>query len=260
MKRFLDLGELPWGTLNPDAYPAEVAQAARRSFVDGASSERATAIGFSEITSALLRAGAPTSFTRMSTRFVEEELLHAEINARLAREVGADPVAESSDAYMTFGADPEASLLDQALELAVRVSCVGEALSVPLLSLAARRATHPLVRAALLRIVKDEPAHARLRIPMLDWARDRLDTGRRDRLSAIATRELGRFADYFADRFEPEDASVRTGMRAMGFAPVVEYRDVVRMALRDRVVLPLAKRGVAVDVVAALAPPETRAA
>ncbi len=153
---------IPWGTLDASSLPAPVRDASRVSFVDGAVSETMTAVGFAELSVALLNACAPHELSRMASTFVGEELLHAELNARIGAELGASGAMPTS-ANMTFAPDASRPPIDRALELALRVSCVGEAFSVPLLGLATRTATHPLVRAVLARIVRDEPRHARLR-------------------------------------------------------------------------------------------------
>lgn len=55
--------------------------------------------------------------------------------------------------------DPSLPALLRAADYAVRFFCVGETLSIPLLHGTWRAATHPLPRAVLARIVKDEAAH-----------------------------------------------------------------------------------------------------
>ncbi len=45
-------------------------------------------------------------------------------------------------------------------------------------------------------------------------------------------------------------------MRAMGVAPAAAYEHTAREALAKKVVLPLARRGIAIDVVSALVPRE----
>ena len=51
-----------------------------------------------------------------------------------------------------------------------RFFCVGEALSIPLLRGTWHAARHPLPRAVLGRIVKDEAAHGVFGFMFLDWA------------------------------------------------------------------------------------------
>ncbi len=236
---------LPWGTLAASTLPDSVVIDARRSFVEGAESELMTAIGFSELSSALMRASAPMALVGLASEFVCDELIHAELNARLAAELGATRAVFRRE-ESSFAVDPNLSPLDQALELAVRVSCVGEALSVPLLGLAAKSSTHPLVRAVLKRIVRDEPAHAELGFFVLEWAKDRLDSARRARLGGVLLAELAKFADYFAERREPE-AALRSAFAEVGFAKASDYERVVSKALADRVLAPLAAFGIGVD-------------
>lgn len=232
--------ELPWGTLRASELPESVLMEAQRSFAEGAESERMTAVGFAELAGALARAAAPAELVERAAQFVGEEMVHAEINERLARELGAEPATRE---VSSFGVDTSLSAFDQALELAVRVSCVGEALSVPLLGLSAKSATHPLVRGALRIIAREEPPHAELGLAVLAWARDGLDGARLERLRASTLRELARFADYFAPRASTRPEHVRA-LSDVGFAPPEEYERVVVRALADRVIAPLAALGI----------------
>ena len=88
--------------------------------------------------------------------------------------VGADlafvPVAADTRAAVDHDAAlvlvvPERDLLastGRLAELVVRVCCVGEAFSLPMLAGAKLRAACPLTRAVLETIVEDEAAHGRL--------------------------------------------------------------------------------------------------
>ena len=79
--------------------------------------------------------------------------------------------------------DPDQVVLDapeglppllRAGDLVVRFFCVGEALSIPLIRGAWKASTHPLSRAVLARIVRDEAAHGTFGFSFLEWARPRL--------------------------------------------------------------------------------------
>src|SRR5579859_1318385 len=58
----------------------------------------------------------------------------------------------------------------RAADMVVRFFCVGEALSIPLLRGTWKAAQHPLPRAVLGRIVRDEALHGTFGFAFLDWA------------------------------------------------------------------------------------------
>src|SRR5206468_10330451 len=109
-----------------------------------------------------------------ATRFPLDELVHVELCARLAAELGGGAPLSHDPRELAPHPDPSLPALLAAAELVVRVFCVGEAVSIPLLRGTSRAATHPLVKGVLDRIVRDEAAHGRFGWQFLDWAADRL--------------------------------------------------------------------------------------
>src|SRR5690606_34492235 len=75
--------------------------------------------------------------------------------------------------------------------LVVRFFCVGEALSIPMLRGTWHAARHPLPKAVLGRIVRDEAAHGAFGWLFLDWA-----------LPLIEERDRARLADAADDTIE----------------------------------------------------------
>src|SRR5262245_26588179 len=183
---------LPWGTLDPSRYSSELVDAARRSWTLAAFQEHRTGAACAATLEALLAARAPVDLVAVATRFVLDEVTHVEMCARLAAELGGGtPLSHDPDRLVPHPS-PELPTLVRAAELVVRVFCVGEAISIPLLRGTARAATHPLVRAVLWRIVKDEAAHGRFGFFFLDWALDLLDDAGRAHLVACARDEIGK--------------------------------------------------------------------
>jgi len=185
-RRRRDASGYPWGTLDLGAYAPDLVARARLSWTHGAWSEYCSAAAFAALQGALLEAAAPVDLIGMAGEFVADEMLHTELNARVATELGGAAPLEVDWTDLAPRLDPDLTPFQRATELAVRVSCVGESLSVPLLQGARRVTRHPLVGAVLERIVRDEPPHARLGWLVLDWAADRLDAPERDRLAEAA--------------------------------------------------------------------------
>lgn len=246
---------LPWGTLDARGLSAATLLAARRSYTEGALNEYRTGAAFNELSRALLRARAPVDLTAMCADFVVDEMSHVELNARMAMELGGAAPVNVDVANLALEVSAETPL-QQALEIAVRVSCVGETLSAPLLAAAARSATHPLTRAVLRRLASEEGAHGAIGWMILEWAQERLDDAECARLARIAEQEIeAAFADWTAleteaARLSDEAADVSAGeedLALVGFAKPAVFLTQARRALRARVVAPLSSFGIHVD-------------
>ncbi|HEU5057170.1 MAG TPA: hypothetical protein VFU21_11620, partial [Kofleriaceae bacterium] len=125
--------------------------------------------------------------------------------------------------------------------------CVGESFTLPILIGCMRSAGHPLTRAVLGRLARDEVAHARFGWLYLDWVGDRLDDAERARLAAVAADGL---ADYAAELAPPEGRAVDgvtpegflvRHIHELGWMEASEYAAVAVRAVRDRVVARLAR-------------------
>ncbi len=185
------IDDLPWGTLAAANLSDDEAAVARGAWTDGAFSEYASAAAFSALTTALLEAGAPIDLVAMSADFVVDEMVHVELNGRMAAELGGAAPYRVDLERVSPHRDDTLPAIERAAELAVTLSCIGEALSVPALTGSLRAATHRLTRAVLRRIVRDEAPHARLGWLVLDWAGDRID---RARLGGVARRRIAAYA------------------------------------------------------------------
>ena len=220
------IDDLPWGTLAAAGLSEEDAAAARGSWTDGAFSEYASAAAFAALTTALLEAGAPIDLVAMAGDFVVDEMVHVELNARICAELGgAAPYLVDLEKVSPL-VDAGLPAIERAAELAIQISCVGEALSVPVLADSMRAATHPLTRAVLERIVRDESPHARLGWLVLDWADGRVDKAR---LSGVVRSRIADYSPLWRDR--TCDADVRA---------------ILLRAVRRDVLAPLATRGIEV--------------
>lgn len=236
------IDEMPWGTLHASDYPAGAVEYARKSWAEGAYQEYCTAAAFAELLRALLEVRAPVDLIGMAGEFIADEMLHTELNARMAMELGgAPPLVVDFDA-LTPPVTPGLDAFGRANELAIKYCCVGETLSVPILSGTMRAATHPLTRAVLTRIVQDEPAHARLGWLYLEWAHEQLDDAERERLGRVVADTIARYAPLWS---EPATATGAHG-GALGWMPPADYDAVARRAVAEDIVGPLARLGISV--------------
>lgn len=233
------LEELPWDEPLPDD-----ALGARLVWTRTAFSEYASAAAFAQIAAALAAVAAPLELIAAAGDFVVDEITHTEAAARLAGALGGAVALEVDLGKLVRPPDATDPLL-AAAELIVRTSCVGEALTVPILKLSSQLAGSALVAATLARVVRDEAAHGQLGWWFLDWAEPRLDDAARAHLGQVATIALAAFAPLLGGGCH------RSGLGAVACD---RYDPALVAAARRNVVAPLAARGIAVHL-DALSPP-----
>jgi hypothetical protein len=238
-----DVERLPWGTLDPSRHAPALVEAARRSWTLAAFQEHRTGAACAATLEALIAARAPVDLVALAARFPLDELSHVEMCARLAAELGGGtPLLHDPDGLVPHPS-PELTPLLRAAELVVRVFCVGEAASIPLLRGTARASTHPLVRAVMGRIVKDEAAHGRFGWLFLDWALPLFDADARAHLTAVAADEMRKLETAW-DAIVPVDDDA-DAVHALGWMQSRAYLDLARRSLASEVREPLCARGLA---------------
>jgi hypothetical protein len=165
---------MPWGTIDLTGVSEQDRLVARKAWTSAAYQEHRTGVGVTEALRLLMEARAPIDLVAVGARFPLDEMVHVELCARLAMEVGGGTEILYEPQQVVMKADARQRPLIQAAELMVRFFCVGEALSIPLLRGTWKAARHPLPRAVLGRIVKDEAAHGTFGYLFLDWAEPQL--------------------------------------------------------------------------------------
>jgi hypothetical protein len=227
------IDELPWDEAWPDD-----ADGARWSWTQTAFSEYASAAAFAEIAAALAAAGAPIDMIAAAGDFVVDEIVHVEASARIASALGGGVPLEVDLGRLvrpSIAVDPRL----RAAELLVRTSCVGEALTVPLLKLARELSGSTVVAAAIQRIVQDEALHAQLGEWFLDWADAWLDDDARLHLGAVAGAAVRSFAPLLG---------VECTGSGMGVLACDRYDPLFIQTVERRVAAPLAARGIEIPV------------
>lgn len=228
------IDDLPWG----DELPRD-ADGARLVWTRTAFSEYASAAAFAEIAAALLACGAPIDLVAAAGDFVVDEIVHTEAAARVAGALGG-AVALEVDLEFLVRPSNAADPLIRAAELLVRTSCVGEALTVPILKLSRRLAGSALIDAVLSAVVADESSHAQLGWWFLDWAEPRLDGDARAHLGRVAGAAIRAFAPLLGGCGD-------TGS-GLGALSCDRYDPALAEAAIQRVARPLAARGIDMPV------------
>ena len=212
-----ELGDLehgyPWESLDPSRYPAELVARARLGWTESAFNEFCTAAAMGQLVQAMGEARVPLDLWSLACRFPLEELIHIELCSRVAMRLGGGAPISYDPADLVYRLDPSLTARQRASELVVRLCCVGEALSFPLLSGAMRSAAHPLTRKVLEKIVQDEALHGKLGTWYLDWLQPELTLAERDRLAIAARHTL----DTFEELWRPMQSRVSDGVTSEGF-------------------------------------------
>ncbi len=238
---------MPWGTLDPSDHPEELVLAARRSWTGAAFQEHRTGAACAETLRCLIEARAPLDLVAVASRFALDEMVHVELCARMAMELGGGTEILHDPSEMIVRADPSLPPLLRAAELVVYNFCVGEALSIPMLRGTWRAANHPLPRAILARIVKDEAAHGVFGFTFLDWAEDLLSADDRRHLARTAEIAIGGIHRLWDDiRSRPEGPS--STVHALGWMQTDAYLALAERSMKTKVLAPLAERGIVPEV------------
>jgi len=232
---------LPWGTLQLDRHSAETLASGREHWTVAAFQEHATAAMCGEMVRLLVLARAPLDLIATATRFPLDELVHVELCARLATELGGAVDLQHDPQLVAPSADPDRPVLLATAELAVRVFCVGEAVSVPIIAATWRETTQPLPRAILEIILRDEASHGSFGWAVLDWASDKLEPAWRQHLARVAVETI---ADLEAtwDVLRRSTGSGSSAGCELGWLEPRRYLQVAQRALDEHVRAPLRAR------------------
>lgn len=237
---------MPWGTLDPSEHPPELVLAARKSWTGAAFQEHRTGAACAETLRCLIEARAPLDLIAVASRFPLDEMVHVELCARMAMELGGGTEILHDPDEMILRANPDLPPLLRAAELVVYNFCVGEALSIPLIRGTWQASVHPLPRAILGRIVKDEAAHGVFGYTFLDWAAPLLsesDKAHLGRTARSAIEGIHRLWDDIARRPAGPESSVH----ALGWMRTDAYLKLAAHSLETQVVAPLRARGLMVS-------------
>jgi hypothetical protein len=234
---------LPWGTLDRQAYSEPLLRVARRAWTAAAFQEYRTAFACAATLRALIEVRAPLDLQAVASRFPLDEMVHVELCARMAMALGGGSEIRYPPDDLVLDPDPDLPPLLRAADLIVRCFCVGEALSIPLLRGTWRAARHPLARAILGRIVRDEAAHGTFGFTFLDWAAPELSLEDRAHLARAADRAIDGVVDTWESlrlrgSFEEAEAN------PLGWMQSAAYLRLAERSLAHRVVVPLASRAI----------------
>ena len=180
-----DVDKVPWGTVDTSRYAPELLAAVRSSWTELSMNEYRAVASFAEVIRALADAMAPLDMIGMASDFLADEVLHTELAARVAMELGgAAPMMVDMDRF-AFRSNMKLSARQRANEIILRVCCVGEAFALGLSTPALSLDSHPMIKTVNQIIMADEARHKRLGALYFEWAGEDLDDEERARLSRV---------------------------------------------------------------------------
>ncbi len=235
---------MPWGTLDISTLSASSVLIARKAWTGAAYQEHRTGVACCATLRALMEARAPLDLIALATRFPLDELVHVELCSRMAMELGGGTEIVHDPDHLVADADANLSPLVRASELVVRFFCVGEALSIPLLRGTWHAARHPLPKAILGRIVRDEAAHGTFGFTFLDWALGRLDAAALAHLGTQADIAIGGVHRQWAHLRRSRIGGGNAGIDALSWMQTDEYLALAERSLEHNVRAPLRDRGI----------------
>src|SRR6185503_6387697 len=100
---------MPWGTLDPRSYPEELVLAARKSWTGAAFQEHRTGAACAETLRCLIEARAPLDLIAVASRFPLDDMVHVELCARMAMELGGGTEILHDPDELIADADPSRS-------------------------------------------------------------------------------------------------------------------------------------------------------
>jgi hypothetical protein len=236
---------MPWGTLDIADVPEHERVQARLAWTSAAYQEHRTGAGVTEALRLLIEAQAPLDLVALGARFPLDEMVHVELCARMAMESGGGTEIRYDPRAMILGSTFEGRPLLRAAELMVRFFCVGESLSIPLLRGTWKAARHPLPRAVLGRIVKDEAAHGTFGYTFLDWAESELTRADRKALADAADLAIDSVVDQWEGLRERPKSEWRAG-NPLAWMATDDYLELAARSMNVNVLQPLRERDIPV--------------
>jgi hypothetical protein len=243
-----EVATMPWGTFDTSNLPQASVVLARKHWTGAAFQEHRTALACAATLRALIECRAPLDLIAMASRFPLDELVHVELCARMAMELGGGTEIQHEPGQMIVDASPDLRPVLRAADMIVRFFCVGEALSIPLLRATWHAARHPLPRAVLGRIVKDEAAHGVFGFLFLDWALDKLTDAERRHVAAAADRGIEAVRRQWRVLEKRRRAGYDETMGdALGWMQSDAYLELASRSLETQVRKPLRERGISLS-------------
>lgn len=178
----------------------------------------------------LIQLGASPDLISAGLAIAADELAHAQLSHEVFIAAGGTGAPELARDRLQLSRDASLPLEQDALYSCVELFCLGETVAVPLFKELRQRATVPIARATLDRVLVDEVRHRDFGWTLLDWL---LSTPQAPALRASLQAELPNMLERLCDSYAPTvdasaDLEVTAQDRGWGLMPVSTYAAVLR--------------------------------
>jgi len=155
---FVSVESIDWARAGAEVDPI-VREQGRTTFQQRALDEQRSLVAFTELLSALSRAGAPIDVIGSMTRVVRDEALHVDLCGCMVERLGGWSADAPEPKWVSFPASW--ALPQRILGTVLGSLCVGETLSVALFRCSRDNATDLVAHQVLTRMLADESMHGR---------------------------------------------------------------------------------------------------
>lgn len=232
---------IDWDSLHRVELTPDEREEARALWTNGAYTEYASGAAFAAIATSLAEAGAPIDLIAAAADMAVDEMRHVELVARAVSAFGGAVPLAVDYAHITPFRDERVSPPLRAVAMAMKVSTIGENLSVPALQAAHSPATPRGIRQLITCLLADERQHALLGFWVLQWAAPHLTASDRAYLADVALTTITEYAPIWRD-----DCGCQPPPQAGGILRRT-HATLLRDAVWRRIVAPLAKYGIVID-------------
>jgi hypothetical protein len=232
-----ELEQLPWGTLAEAHLSDGLRQRAQSQWLRVCLNEYQSAGGIAQTLDTFITAQVPIDLSGVLSRFVVDEISHAELAARIVGELrGPGDIAYAPPEALLQPPSRKLRPLMRAAYYMMRGFCTGEALSLAIVRATAKVETQPLVSAAMKRIAKDEAAHGAFGWVFFDWALEQFSKSEILYLRKQARIGLENIVAIINECDDHEE-------ECLGWLPAPALREVCIRALEEEISPALRERG-----------------
>lgn len=186
--------------------------------------------------------GLPEPLLKTGLRVVGDELDHARLSHEVVVALGGEPTGEGVAFEAMVLPVPAEGLGAALIDAVLRSFCLGETLAVPLFAAMRADARHPVARAALDRVLRDEAAHRAFGWDALDALLELDAGGVRSRSAAVLPGMLDEVRRAYVE--VPAHPPLTGEEREAGLISGDTYAAVATATLREELAPRFARRGI----------------
>lgn len=206
---------------------ASASDAVRRQWGRQVAAEYRSSALTQELTLWLTRLGASPDLVDCGLRIASDELDHARLSHETYLAAGGQSTTALDRANLGITTNADEPLEQQTLTAAVTIFCLGETVAVPLFRHMRQRCDVTAARAALDKIVRDEPRHSSFGWDLLDWLMSGPCAGHEAQIAQVLPTGFSLLERAYGSIEGPAEPPMPDEDRAWGLAPRAEYAEIL---------------------------------